>query len=146
MILKRPSIVVAAWSILVLGLCVWRGDLSLAAVEEREALGSFGGGVTVAHPPHSGTAFVRGVGSAAGAVLVFDLPEEDDDADVFVDGNYVGQVNEVHGAVRVAPGKHRVEVRKPGRFPIQETVEVDRSRREQTRQVRGELLSNPLES
>ena len=88
----------------------------------------------------------RGVGSAAGAVLVFDLPEEDDDADVFVDGNYVGQVNEVQGAVRVAPGKHRVEVRKPGRFPIQETVEVDRSRREQTRQVRGELLSNPLES
>ena len=36
MILKRPSIVVAAWSILVLGLFVWRGDLSLAAVEERE--------------------------------------------------------------------------------------------------------------
>lgn len=87
-----------------------------------------------------------GVGSAAGAVLVFELPEGDDDADVFVDGNYVGQVNEVQGAVRVAPGKHRVEVRKPGRFPIQQTVEVDRSRREQTRQVRGELLSNPLES
>ena len=87
----------------------------------------------------------RSAGSAAGAVLVFELPEEDIDADVFVDGNYVGQVQEVQGAVRVAPGKHRVEVRKPGRFPIQQTVEVERNRREQTRQVRGELLSNPLD-
>ncbi len=89
---------------------------------------------------------VRGAGAAAGAVLIFEISDGDDDADVFVDGNYVGQVREVQGAVRVAPGKHRVEVRKPGRFPIQKTVEVDRGRREQTRQVRGELLSNPLGS
>jgi hypothetical protein len=81
-----------------------------------------------------------------GAVLTFEVPQDDQDADVFVDGNYVGQVSEVQGAVRVAPGKHRVEVRKPGRFPIQKTIKVEANRREQTRQVRGELLANPLDS
>ncbi len=82
----------------------------------------------------------------AGAVLTFELPQVDFDADVYVDGNYVGQVKEVQGEVRVAPGRHRVEVRKAGRFPIQKTLKIESSRREQTRQVRGELLANPLES
>ncbi len=35
-ILKRPSIVVAAWSVLVLGMFAWRGDLSLAKVKEQD--------------------------------------------------------------------------------------------------------------
>ena len=48
------------------------------------------------------------------------------DAEVFVDGNYVGQVKALRvpetGSILLAPGVHRVEVRKPGRFPVQRTV------------------------
>ena len=35
-ILRKPSVAVATWSVLVLGLFAWRGDLSLGTAEERE--------------------------------------------------------------------------------------------------------------
>ena len=57
------------------------------------------------------------------------VPDADADADVYVDGHYVGQVRALGadkpGAVQLAPGVHRVEVRKTGRFPVQRTVVVD---------------------
>jgi len=55
----------------------------------------------------------------AGTALRIEVPQEDLDADLFVDGQYVGQVGamgkEPVGPVKLAPGVHRVEVRKPGR-------------------------------
>lgn len=66
----------------------------------------------------------------------------DTDADVWVDGQYIGQVGEVSGRLELAPGKHRVEVRKPGHFPVQRTVEVAR-KPAATLKVEAELLSDP---
>ncbi len=72
------------------------------------------------------------VGCAAGvkaAELVLHAPPEDFDAEVYVDGHYVGQVGAIvrpGERLRLAPGVHRVEVRKSGRFPLQRTVEVAR--------------------
>lgn len=56
-------------------------------------------------------------------------PAEDLDADVYVDGNYLGQLSALRGAAapKLAPGRHRVEVRKPGRFPVQRTIDVART-------------------
>ena len=82
-------------------------------------------------------------GGDVGVRLTVDVPDEDLDADLFIDGHYVGQIREVQGEVRLAPGRHRLEVKKPGRFPIQRTLEVARSPREQTRVVQGELLPDP---
>ena len=63
-----------------------------------------------------------------GATLQVTTAPEDADADVFVDGNYVGRVADLGktGAptLRLAPGTHRVEVRKAGRFPVQRTIRV----------------------
>ncbi|MBK8264363.1 MAG: PEGA domain-containing protein [Nannocystis sp.] len=73
------------------------------------------------------------LGCASGQVsapLTITAPAEDEDAEVFVDGNYVGQVAALSsgsaGPLLLAPGVHRVEVRKPGRYPVQRTVRVDR--------------------
>ncbi|MEZ4382817.1 MAG: hypothetical protein R3A79_15895 [Nannocystaceae bacterium] len=61
--------------------------------------------------------------------LLIHAPDEDRDAEVYVDGNYIGQVRALDqratGPLLLAPGVHRVEVRKPGRFPVQRTVRVD---------------------
>ena len=61
--------------------------------------------------------------------LVINAPDADLDAEVYVDGNYIGQVRALRqrstGPLLLAPGVHRVEVRKPGRFPVQWTVRVD---------------------
>lgn len=65
-----------------------------------------------------------------GASLQIVTADADADADVWVDGNYMGRVMDLGksaGAIELAPGKHRVEVRKPGRFPVLRTVEVDES-------------------
>jgi len=63
-----------------------------------------------------------------GATLQVTTAPEDGDADVFIDGNYVGRVadlaREDMPKPQLAPGSHRVEVRKPGRFPVQRTVRV----------------------
>jgi hypothetical protein len=81
-----------------------------------------------------------------GTALVILTDEADQDADVYVDGNYVGQVGEIQnattGSLRLAPGVHRLEIRKPGRFPVQKTVRVDKKPPPQTT-VEAELLEDP---
>ena len=78
--------------------------------------------------------------------LVVLTEQADLDADVYIDGNYVGQVGELQnattGPIRLAPGVHRVEVRKPGRFPVQRTVRVDKRPPPETT-VQAELLEDP---
>lgn len=65
---------------------------------------------------------------AAFSRLHIDVPEAQHDADVYVDGEYIGNVAAVLdpslGGVALAPGTHRVELRKPGHFSIYRTVEV----------------------
>ena len=84
--------------------------------------------------------------AGAGTALRIETPAADADADVFVDGNYVGQVSEIaqdpEAPVMLAPGVHRVEVRKAGRFPVQRTVRVDADTPAQTL-IEAELLENP---
>ncbi|GEM_PF-4588641 len=66
--------------------------------------------------------------AGVGSELRINTP--DVDADVYVDGNYVGQVAGINdartGGLGLAPGVHRIEVRKLGRFPVQKTVEIPR--------------------
>lgn len=70
------------------------------------------------------------------------VDQEDLDADVWVDGQYIGQVAAVSGKLKLAPGVHRVEVRKAGHFPVQRTVRVDR-KPTPTVSVQAELLGDP---
>ncbi len=85
-------------------------------------------------------------GAEQAAPLKIEVPAEDLDAEVYVDGNYVGQVKALAvpetGPLLLAPGVHRVEVRKPGRFPVQRTVTVERTQRTPV-VVRAELLEDP---
>lgn len=79
-----------------------------------------------------------------GATLSVTVAPADADADLWIDGNYVGRVGDIGTAARpvaLAPGKHRVEVRKPGRFPVQRTVEVTGV--EGTIELKAELLEDP---
>ena len=46
------------------------------------------------------------------------------------------------GPVQLAPGQHRVEIRKAGRFPVQRTVAVDADTPPQT-VIEAELLEDP---
>lgn len=82
----------------------------------------------------------------AGARLQIQTPEEDRDADVYVDGNYIGTVAALRDAgttgIELAPGVHRVEVRKPGRFPVQRTIEIERDGPDVV-ELDAELLENP---
>lgn len=64
------------------------------------------------------------------------------DADVWVDGEYIGQVEAVSGKLRLAPGVHRVEIRKPGHFPVQRTIRVEKQGGG-TVVVEAELLTDP---
>lgn len=64
------------------------------------------------------------------------------DADVWVDGEYIGQVTAVSGKLRLAPGVHRVEIRKPGHFPVQRTVRVEKQGGGAV-VVEAELLTDP---
>ena len=81
-----------------------------------------------------------------GTTLHVEVPQADRDADVYVDGSYVGQVGELEtagtGGVKLAPGAHRLEIRKAGRFPVQRTVRVDGSTPAEVR-VTAELLEDP---
>ena len=81
-----------------------------------------------------------------GSSLKILTDEADQDADVFVDGQYVGTVGEIQGTaageLQLAPGVHRVEVRKPGRYPVQRTVEVADDPAPTT-EVQAELLEEP---
>ena len=80
------------------------------------------------------------------APLTIEVPDADLDAEVHVDGNYVGQVRALSapetGPLLLAPGIHRVEVRKPGRFPVQQTVTVKKDRNGPV-VLRIELLEDP---
>jgi len=82
----------------------------------------------------------------AGTALRLEVPQADHDADVYVDGHYVGQVSDLGkdpvGPILLAPGVHRVEVRKAGRFPVQRTVRVDESTPAET-VIDAELLEDP---
>jgi len=82
----------------------------------------------------------------AGTTLQIEVPEADRDADLYVDGHYVGQVKDMGaqpvGPMELAPGIHRVEVRKAGRFPVQRTIEVDGDTPERT-VIEAELLEDP---
>jgi hypothetical protein len=84
--------------------------------------------------------------AGTGAMLKIEAPEADRDADVYVDGNYVGQIDALDAActkgVALAPGVHRVEIRKPGRFPVQKTVRVP-ARGPSPVVVSAELLEDP---
>lgn len=84
--------------------------------------------------------------AGAGTSLRITVPQEDLDADLYVDGQYVGQVGAMGkqpvGPVQLAPGVHRVEVRKPGRFPVQRTVRVDAATPAET-VIEAELLEDP---
>lgn len=81
-----------------------------------------------------------------GTMLRLEAPAEDADAEVYVDGLYVGQVGSLDAAgtegLQLAPGMHRLEIRKPGRFPVQRTIAVDRSTPAVTI-VKAELLEDP---
>jgi hypothetical protein len=70
------------------------------------------------------------------------ISSETTDADVWVDGQYIGQVAAVSGRLKLAAGVHRVEVRKPGHFPVQRTVRVDKGGGG-TVIVEAELLADP---
>jgi hypothetical protein len=75
--------------------------------------------------------------------LTIETPEPDVDADVYIDGHYVGQVSDLFDRpVRLAPGVHRVEIRKPGRFPVQRTVRIERDAPPEV-VVSAELLEDP---
>jgi hypothetical protein len=76
------------------------------------------------------------------AVTVLEIATPSTDADVWVDGEYIGQVAAVSGKLRLGPGVHRVEVRKPGHFPVQRTVRVDKQSGA-TVVVEAELLTDP---
>ena len=91
---------------------------------------------------------VGGCGPAkgTGAMLNIEAPEADRDADVYVDGNYIGQISALAaagtGGLKLAPGVHRVEIRKAGRFPVQKTVRVP-TKGAQAITVTAELLEDP---
>jgi hypothetical protein len=85
-------------------------------------------------------------GAEQSAPLVLEVAPADLDAEVFVDGNYVGQVKVLQepetGPLLLAPGIHRIEVRKPGRFPVQVTATVKKDRNGPV-VIRAELLEDP---
>ena len=62
----------------------------------------------------------------AAPTSTLEIDSETRDADVWVDGQYIGQVEQVSGKLGLTPGVHRVEIRKPGHFPVQRTIRVDK--------------------
>jgi hypothetical protein len=77
-----------------------------------------------------------------GPSSLLEISSDTTDADVWVDGQYIGQVAAVSGKLKLAPGVHRVEIRKPGHFPVQRTVRVDKQGGGMV-VVEAELLADP---
>lgn len=77
-----------------------------------------------------------------GPSSLLEIASETSDADVWVDGQYIGQVEAVSGRLKLAPGVHRVEIRKPGHFPVQRTVRVEKQGGGSV-VVEAELLADP---
>lgn len=73
---------------------------------------------------------------------LLEIASESPDADVWVDGAYIGQISAVSGRLRLAVGVHRIEIRKPGHFPVQRTVRVQKQAGG-TVVVAAELLTDP---
>lgn len=73
---------------------------------------------------------------------LLEIASDTTDADVWVDGQYIGQVAAVSGRLKLAAGVHRVEIRKPGHFPVQRTVRVDKNGGGAV-VVEAELLADP---
>jgi PEGA domain len=67
--------------------------------------------------------------STEGAVATIVLQVQPSSAQIFVDGEYVGTVDDVQSELTVAAGVHRVEFRAPGFDPIVVDVRVDAGRR-----------------
>jgi hypothetical protein len=77
-----------------------------------------------------------------GPSSLLEIDSDTTDADVWVDGQYIGQVASVSGRLKLAPGVHRVEIRKPGHFPVQRTVRVEKQGGGAV-VVEAELLTDP---
>lgn len=95
-----------------------------------------------------GLAFFGQSGCAqTGSNLVVLTAPEHADADLFVDGQYLGVVQEQGQSraepVRLAPGTHRVELRKPGYFPYQRALRVPSSDAPSQIDLRAELFEKP---
>lgn len=93
-----------------------------------------------------GASGCRSPGAIAPVTLQINAPEADLDAEVFVDGQYIGALQAIGRdglpPLTLAPGVHRVEVRKAGRFPVQKTVKVDRDTPAEV-VIEAELLEDP---
>ena len=115
-------------------------DLGLRSVGRRPALGRILAATAI------GVLLLACRPAGAGTSLQIEVPEADRDADLYVDGHYIGQVGAVGtepvGPVMLAPGVHRVEVRKPVRFPEQRTLAEDGDTPQQT-VIEAELLEDP---
>lgn len=83
----------------------------------------------------------------AGSNLVVVTAPEHADADLFIDGQYLGVVKEYKQnrtePVRLAPGTHRVELRKPGYFPYQRALRVPTRDAPAQIDLRAELFEKP---
>ena len=53
------------------------------------------------------------------------------DAQVYVDGRFVGPINVLHGGIAVDPGKHRVELRHDDYFSRYAELDLHRSEKKQ---------------
>ncbi|NVB41235.1 PEGA domain-containing protein [Pseudenhygromyxa sp. WMMC2535] len=90
----------------------------------------------------TGCAHGRAAKSREAPASVLEIVTETTDADVWVDGEYIGQVAAVSGRLELGSGVHRVEIRKPGHFPVQRTVSVDKKGGGVV-SVAAELLEDP---
>ncbi|KIG12127.1 hypothetical protein DB30_01891 [Enhygromyxa salina] len=90
----------------------------------------------------AGTGCAHTQGGRAAPTSLLAIECDTPDADVWVDGQYIGQIAAVSGRLRLAAGVHRVEVRKPGHFPVQRTVRVEKQGGG-TVIVTAELLTDP---
>lgn len=81
-----------------------------------------------------------------GSTLVVKTPPEHADADLFIDGQYLGVIKEQGQSVaapRLAPGTHRVELRKPGYFPYQRALRVPKKDAPAKIDLRADLYAKP---
>ncbi len=75
-----------------------------------------------------------------------EIADEDADADLYIDGQYVGTVGESRGSkagvVLLRVGDHRIEIRKAGHYPLRRTLRVEKGHPDKL-VYSAELLSEP---
>lgn len=84
--------------------------------------------------------------ASSGSALQLHSAPEHADADVYVDGQYVGVLGEQRApsqSILLAPGVHRVELRKAGYFPYQHAVRVPRRGAPAKIDLHAELYAAP---